>query len=458
MSIFKRSQPRTHSKSVMENQPGLYHYLKGAHPNQKRVHLRVEADGSGVLVINASQIMHLNPTAALMARALLEGLDDFKAISAIRSVYQVGKKQAALDFLQFKETFEHLVSPHEDACPVCDLNLDTFQPFSRQLSAPYRMDLALTYRCNNRCAHCYNETSRAQHELTLDQWKRVLERIWELSIPHVVFTGGEPTLYTGLAELMSYAEGLGLITGLNTNGRRLSQPAFVDELVSAGLDHVQITLESHHATIHDRIVGHAGAHAQTVSGIRNALGTRLFVMTNTTLLRANAAFLPETLRFLTDLGVPTVGLNGLIYSGRGASFAEGLMERELPDLLAIAQEHTHASGQRLIWYTPTLYCHFNPQDSGLGIKGCTAALYNMCVEPDGSVLPCQSYYQALGNILSDNWQDIWMHDLAVSIRERRYAPSSCQGCDLLATCGGGCPLYVGSTLAVQPLPVSSLPF
>ena len=37
----------------------------------------------------------------------------------------------------------------------------------------------------------------------------------------------------------------------------------------------------------------------------------------------------------------------------------------------------------------------------LGVKGCTAALYNMCVEPNGDVLPCQSYYHPLGNLLRD---------------------------------------------------------
>ena len=51
----------------------------------------------------------------------------------------------------------------------------------------------------------------------------------------------------------------------------------------------------------------------------------------------------------------------------------------------------------------------------LGVKGCTAALYNMCVEPDGNVLPCQSYYQPLGNLLNDEWDSIWNHPLAVPL-------------------------------------------
>jgi radical SAM protein with 4Fe4S-binding SPASM domain len=94
----------------------------------------------------------------------------------------------------------------------------------------------------------------------------------------------------------------------------------------------------------------------------------------------------------------------------------------------------------LIWYTPTQYCHFDPLQLDLGVKGCTAALYNMCVEPDGAVLPCQSYYHSLGNLLHDSWDSIWNHDLAVSLRERQNLPAKCGDCALMAECGGGCPL------------------
>ncbi len=107
--------------------------------------------------------------------------------------------------------------------------------------------------------------------------------------------------------------------------------------------------------------------------------------------------------------MPTVGLNALIYSGRGATVGTGLREDALPPLLELARQRTDAHNQRLIWYTPTQYCHFDPVQLELGVKGCTAALYNMCVEPDGSVLPCQSYYHSLGNLLNDNWDGIWNH-------------------------------------------------
>jgi radical SAM protein with 4Fe4S-binding SPASM domain len=106
---------------------------------------------------------------------------------------------------------------------------------------------------------------------------------------------------------------------------------------------------------------------------------------------------------------------------------------------------------RLIWYTPTQYCEFNPLEKELGVKGCTAAKYNMCVEPNGDVIPCQSYYQALGNILADPWESIWQHQLAQDLRDRTWLPAKCQGCEDVAVCGGGCPLYVkeGEYLCVE---------
>jgi radical SAM protein with 4Fe4S-binding SPASM domain len=76
----------------------------------------------------------------------------------------------------------------------------------------------------------------------------------------------------------------------------------------------------------------------------------------------------------------------------------------------------------------------------LGVKGCTAALFNMCIEPDGGVIPCQSYYYQLGNLLTDSWESIWNHELSTSLRERHDIPDKCNGCALLTECGGGCPL------------------
>ena len=106
----------------------------------------------------------------------------------------------------------------------------------------------------------------------------------------------------------------------------------------------------------------------------------------------------------------------------------------------MAVRKTTEHNQRLIWYTPTQYCNFDPTQSNLGVKGCTASLYSMCIESNGNVLPCQSYYHPLGNMLSDPWDSIWNHKLSVQLRERHGLPAKCEGCPVVAECGGGCPL------------------
>ncbi|HZD58045.1 MAG TPA: radical SAM protein [Anaerolineales bacterium] len=426
--------------------PGLYHYSRQSKGERIRIHLRVDADPSGhethgILLVNANRVLHLNPTATLLAFLILERVAEPGIIRVLTKKYNVSTTRASGDYAQFVEKLEQIIRP-DGACPICDLDIEVTAPFSARPSSPYRMDLALTYRCNDDCAHCYNARPRDYPELKTGQWIQILDLLWKIGIAHVVFTGGEPTLRSDLPELIAHAEENGQITGLNTNARRLSDSKFVHQLVDAGLDHVQITLESHDAAIHDHMVRAKGAWKQTVAGLQNALDTPLYVMTNTTLLRDNSPHLGETLDFLASLGVPTVGLNALIYSGRGVSVGTGLREAELPPLLEVARQRTESYGQRLIWYTPTQYCNFDPMQLELGVKGCTAALYNMCVEPDGGVIPCQSYYHPLGNLLKDPWNSIWNHDLSVSLRERRYIPSKCEDCALLSECGGGCPLVL----------------
>jgi len=431
--------------------PGLHHFKKASPESKTRLHLRIDPDGCGTLVINANSILHLNPTAAYIAYFHLEGQSGEEIRSELDRIFDIPPDSADQDIELITRDLEAFINAN--GSPVNTYSgVEINAPYSLHPTAPYRMDLAITYRCNNDCPHCYNARLRSYPELSSDDWKKIIDRLWDLSIPHLIFTGGEPTLRNDLPELIAHAEGKGQITGLNTNGRKLSDPSYVSSLVEAGLDHIQVTVESHDPAVHDKMVNLKGAWQQTIAGLKNALNSSLFVMTNTTMLKHNQDSMGETLDFLAELEVPTVGLNALIYSGRGKDVGTGLSEEELKPLLFLAQEKILLTGQKLIWYTPTLYCHLNPLEMNLGIKGCTAALYNMCVEPDGGVIPCQSYYNQLGNILNDSWKSIWEHDLALELRERQYVPGDCKTCSLLEECGAGCPLaYAEHPRTVYPL-------
>jgi radical SAM protein with 4Fe4S-binding SPASM domain len=164
-------------------------------------------------------------------------------------------------------------------------------------------------------------------------------------------------------------------------------------------------------------------------------------MTNTTLLRKNVGEIEKTVEFIASLDVDAFACNGLIYSGRGKESPDAIREEELSDILRRVSETAAEKNLRFIWYTPTRYCTFNPVDAGLGLKQCSAAKLNMCIEPDGRMLPCQSYFKPAGNILSDSFGEIWNSDVCRVLRRREWVSKECRNCEHLAMCGGGCPLY-----------------
>jgi radical SAM protein with 4Fe4S-binding SPASM domain len=422
--------------------PGMYHYQTPPEaPQQYRLHLRVEKDGRGVLLINAAKVLHLNHTAAEQAKLVLENRTADEAAREIARRYNVSLETARADYEQMYQAILSIAQAGEEVCPVTYMDVDRMEPLSADLSAPYRMDLALTYRCQNDCPHCYVGRPKDFPEMATEQWKRVIDRCWDLGIPHITFTGGEATLRPDLAELIRYAETVGLVTGLQTNGRRLRDPAYLRELLDAGLDHIQITLESYDPAVHDRMVGVEGAWLETVDGIRSTVAADVYMMTNTTMTTENVGGIEQTIAFAAGLGVPTFGCNSLIYSGSAVAVGSGIPEGELQPILERVKRAADEYRLRLIWYTPTQYCEFDPTGLELGIKGCTAARYNMCVEPNGDVIPCQSYYVALGNLLRDPWERIWDHELARYLRRRDFMMEKCHECPDRVLCGGGCPLY-----------------
>jgi len=353
----------------------------------------------------------------------------------------VNAAKAKADYEKLVYTISTLART-EKICPISFLEVEKEEPFSYQYTAPLRMDLALTFKCPNNCIHCYAGGPHETPELNTAQWKEVIDRLSEIGVFIVTFTGGEPTLREDLPELLQYAQSKGMVTGLITNGRKLKDKEYVQTLEKAGLDFVQVTLESHKPRIHDLMTAAEGSWKETVVGIKNAVRSQVYVTTNTTLSKHNAADFLRTIDYVKELGVAAFGCNSLIYSGKANAVSQefALPVEELKPLLTKIREKTQQLNLKFLWYTPTQYCRLDPVQLGLGVKSCTAAMINMCVGPNGDVYPCQSYFESLGNILVDKWEQIWNSPLAVKIRNREYVEQKCKDCPQLQVCGGGCPL------------------
>jgi radical SAM protein with 4Fe4S-binding SPASM domain len=426
-------------------QPGMHTYRFTPPGGSVRVHLRVEADRSGVLFVDVTDIVHLNPTACEMAKWALDGVA--REIAESRLLARFGPRsvhQWQADLAAVYGMVQRLANP-SIGCPTCSLNsVKRTALFSTPVHAPYKADLAITYDCNNDCPHCYNEADRlAMGLMSASEWRQVIDKLNCVGVPHLIFTGGEATLHPNLPEIIHHADQSGPICGLNTNGRRFAHASYANELAAAGLNHVQVTLGSHRPEIHDRMMN-AHSFQQTVRGIENALAAGLHTITNTTLMRMNADDIEDTIAFIHRLGIRTFAVNGMIYSGGGFDTGQAIPEQLMPPILVRIRDTARELGMKFLWYTPTQYCRLSPVELEIGAKRCNAGEYSLCVEPNGDVLPCQSYYVAAGNLLRDPWEEIWNGGLFVSFRDRELdprghgLPEKCWECPDLSLCGGGC--------------------
>ncbi len=432
--------------SYQSIEPDLYTYrIVHADGYQKRLHLRVNADGTGILFVDVTDVIHLNERATETIKLALDGVRQASAERIIRAKYGASRADSREDVRRIYQVVETLTE-QSDGCYTCALKglFDEAPLFSLPAGAPYKIDVALTYGCNNQCPHCYNEVSRlAMPSLPLEHWYQVFDQIRSLGIPHVILTGGEATLHPDFVEIVRYADSLGMVIGLNSNGRYLGHKPFMQKVASAGLNHVQVTLGSHLPEVHNAMMGAESFH-QTVKGIRTAIESGVHAITNTTLMRSNAGQVEELVDYLYELGIRTFAMNGMIYSGGGFDHPNALHPEELPAIITHVRELAEERGMKFLWYTPTEYCRLSPVALGVGSKKCNAGEYSICIEPNGDVLPCQSYYVDAGNFLNDPWENIWQSELFVSFRDREEMPQTyglpekCWQCPDLLVCGSGC--------------------
>lgn len=372
---------------------------------QYRLHLRIEPDGRGLLVVNAATVLHLNQTATEYARLIIKGVDEQQAVERITRRYQVGPAQARADYRRLRDRIVALATS-VDLDPVTYLDMERAEPFSADSSAPYRVDIALTYRIDESGTLDPEADRRVDRELGTAEWQAVLDRLWEAGVPHVCFTGGEPTLRDDLAELIRHAEAIGMVTGLLTGGRRLSDWAYLEKLLLTGLDHVQITLLSHLPAAHDQLAGHSGDWERTTAGLRNALAGDIYVVVHVIVRPENAGTAADTVAYLADLGVPAVALSSPRPVEATPVVAEGQAQR-LEEALEAAQEVAHERGLTLVWDLAAPYSRVNPVELESGLSPEQIVRQHLYIEPDGDVLPAQGHNVVLGHILHDPWEAIW---------------------------------------------------
>lgn len=357
---------------------GMYQYLSPQDdPRNYRLHLRIEEEGNGVLLINGSTILHINQTAAEYAYYLIKNLSPNEVGQKMNHRYNIDRSQAVQDYLDFSDRIQVLINT-PDLDPVTFLDFDRKQPYSGNIQAPYRLDCALTYALPEGNSANNPLSDRVYRELSTGEWFTIFDKAWQAGIPHIVLTGGEATTREDLPELIAHAEKNGQITGLLTDGMRLQDKAYIRTLLDTGLDHLMFI--------------HQPTEEKCWSALENAIEEDIYVAVHLTIHPGEIETILSTIHQLHALGVKAVSLS-----------------TSTPDLkndLDQTRELLASLKIDLIWNLPVPYSNLNPVHLEIPKAPELAGRAWLYVEPDGDVLPAQGVQKVAGNFLTDDWEKI----------------------------------------------------
>jgi hypothetical protein len=366
---------------VVPLSPGIFHYQAPPDaPVPYRLHLRLEPDGTGLLIVNASTILHLNQTAAEFAYHLIKQTPEDQMVHEIADRYRVNREQARQDFRLLNDRIQVLINT-PDLDPEMFLDFERTAPHTKKISAPYRLDCAITYRLPGGYDDSLAPAKRVDRELNTQEWCEIFDKAWGIGIPHIILTGGEPTLREDLAELIAHTEANGQVVGLLSDGLKLTDAAYLQTLLQTGLDHLMLILKPE--------------DDNSWKALGNVLSADLFVVVHYTLTLQNVLTTSQVLERISKLGVKALSL-----SASDPALHGSLLE---------FRNQAASLGLSLIWDLPVPYSEFNPVTLETQLDNLPAGAGHswLYIEPDGDVLPAQGINQVLGNILRDPWDTIW---------------------------------------------------
>ncbi len=314
-------------------------------------------------------------------------------------------------------------------------------PVAPVLGEPTTLLAELTYRCPLHCPYCSNplEMSRAEAELSTEDWKRVFTQARDLGVLQLGLSGGEPLVRKDLEELVAHARQEGLYTTLVTSGLGLTRPR-AERLKAAGIDHIQISFQDTDQANADRIAGiKLGRQKQEAAALVKELGLAFSV--NVVLHRGNLDRLAEIIAFAAEAGADRLELANTQYYGWALKNREMLMptreqverSREIAER-ALAE---YRGRMQIIYVLPDYYEKYP--------KPCYGGWGNVYIlmTPDGRALPCHGATQ----IPDLEFVDVRQHDLAWiwrqspifnAFRGDGWMQEPCRSCPRKGQDFGGC--------------------
>lgn len=297
-----------------------------------------------------------------------------------------------------------------------------------RLNVPLCVQLDITYRCNERCVHCYLD-HHDHGEMTTAEIKHLLDEMAEAGVFILTLSGGEIFVRKDFFEILEYARSLMFCVKLKTNAVLIGEHE-ARRIHELGVESVQISIYSHRPEIHDAITLIPGSLKRSLDGIRLLKSQGLRVIIANVLMTENAEDYSSVRALAAELGVettldPTVtpmmdGDRSTLRLGVDPNalkqvFRDPALVGDVDEFCAIPA----AAGQSELDSTP-----------------CSAGHTACYVSPYGEVFPCVQFPLPTGNVRKQRFIDIWRHsDSMNEVRSIRLRDlPTCTQCTHLSNC------------------------
>jgi radical SAM protein with 4Fe4S-binding SPASM domain len=383
-----------------------------------RFHLRVENDGSGMLIANAMAAAQLTSTGVLIAKDILEGLPEDDIVRQLKAAFDgAGEDVMRADVAKVQALIAQILAP-SDTYPVFNLEDAAVSPHRAQLIAPLQASVPLGEP---------------------EAMTPLLDRLWDVGIPHVTFLAADGFVPSDLVRAVEHAEDLGMIAGVRGRATLLCDEAFLVELREAGVDHVTFPYASTDPDVHDTLCG-SGDHDAAESLMAWLEAHHVSAIAEIPLIRPTLDSGYDTVEALIASGADNLSFVAYVTADQALAEREPIFFSEAMAQVAATIEDTAGMAQaRFMWEPPverdpamTLAAQVvaGPRCSGdVAVR----------VEINGDVIPARGPYHSAGNLLADSWSTIWNHEVFRRYRERVEAPTRCDVCPGLAICAADCP-------------------
>ncbi len=267
---------------------------------------------------------------------------------------------------------------------------------------PEQISIAVTGRCPCDCFFCCAKGIKASPELTLNEIKSIIDQGVKMGTHLFTFDGGEPLLRDDIYDIVSYAHDTGSLVVMFTNGLYLDA-SVARKLKEAGLDTLQVSIDSPYQDEHDEIRKVKGLFEKATAGAQAAVDAGLFVSLYYVARKENSdrKTLYDLLELGRKLGVQEVSLYDILAIGKW-------LEREDDTLTDEEREGTiefHREVNQKGKDGPKVmaFSYFeNPRTFG-----CMAGRRWIHITPAGDVIPCSYTPLTFGNVREEPLKEIW---------------------------------------------------